>query len=167
MKKNSKGFVLVETLVVSVFVATIFIMIYMNVIPILAKYEVRKRYDDMDSKYAANYIRNLIIDDSNYQNLMNVNTSYKEIHCTDFSNSSLCNEMISALNVDEMYITYYTTTSVKGASISNKTLKDYVKAMPSISANNPAYSTYNAKRLIIRRSINDLTYFANIEIVKK
>ena len=52
LKINSKGFVLVETLVVAVFVSAIFSVIYSNFYPIMGEYEKREAYDDIDSKYA-------------------------------------------------------------------------------------------------------------------
>ena len=51
MKLNKKGFVLAETLVVAVFMATIFTIIYVNFYPLIGEYEKRENYDDLDSKY--------------------------------------------------------------------------------------------------------------------
>ena len=52
MKKiNNKGFVLAETLIVTIFVMTIFTIIYINFYPQIAEYQKREFYDDVDSKY--------------------------------------------------------------------------------------------------------------------
>ena len=52
MKKiNSKGFVLAETLVVTVFLMVIFGMIYSNFYPLMGEYEKRENYNDVDSIY--------------------------------------------------------------------------------------------------------------------
>ena len=48
MKLNKKGFVLAETLVVAVFMATIFTIIYVNFYPLIGEYEKREVYDDVD-----------------------------------------------------------------------------------------------------------------------
>ena len=54
MKKlNKKGFVLAETLIVTVFVMTIFTLLYVNFFPLLGEYAKREFYDDIDSKYDA------------------------------------------------------------------------------------------------------------------
>ena len=45
MKKNNKGFVLVETLVVTVFVAAVFSVIYINFYPLVGEYERRDFYN--------------------------------------------------------------------------------------------------------------------------
>ena len=50
-KLNKKGFALVETLIVSVFVMTIFSLIFTNFFPMMGEYERREGYDDIDSIY--------------------------------------------------------------------------------------------------------------------
>ena len=60
LKLNNKGFVLIETLVTAVFVMAIFSIIYANFYPIMAEYEKRESYDDLDSKYAVYWIKRII-----------------------------------------------------------------------------------------------------------
>ena len=65
MKKlNDKGFVLAETLIVTVFILAIFTMIYTYYYPIMGLYEERETYDDVDGKYAAYWVKRLIENDS-------------------------------------------------------------------------------------------------------
>lgn len=65
MKKlNDKGFVLAETLIVTVFILTIFTMIYTYYYPIMGLYEERETYDDVDGKYVAYWVKQLIENDS-------------------------------------------------------------------------------------------------------
>ena len=59
-KLNSSGFVLVETLIVTVFVMTIFAVLYNNFTPIMGEYEKREFYDYIDGKYAAYWIKRII-----------------------------------------------------------------------------------------------------------
>ena len=59
-KLNSKGFVLVETLIVSVFIAAIFAILYNNFYPLMGEYEKREVYDDIDGKYATYWIKRII-----------------------------------------------------------------------------------------------------------
>lgn len=66
MKKNHpNGFVLAETLVVTVFLMTIFSMIYYYFFPLIGEYEKREVYDSVDDKYSAYWIKK-IIEDSEY-----------------------------------------------------------------------------------------------------
>ena len=59
-KLNNKGFVLVETLIVSVFIAAIFAILYNNFYPLMGEYEKREVYDDIDGKYATYWIKRII-----------------------------------------------------------------------------------------------------------
>jgi len=65
-KLNNKGFVLAETLVVTVFLMVIFTMIYSYFYPLIGEYEKRENYDDVDSTYAIYWIKR-IVEDSSYK----------------------------------------------------------------------------------------------------
>lgn len=63
MKKiSNKGFVLAETIVVAVFMVTILSALYSNYFPIMANYEKREYYDDLDSKYTAFWLKYMLQD---------------------------------------------------------------------------------------------------------
>ena len=65
MKKiSNKGFVLAETLVVTVFLMVIFSMIYANYYPLIGEYEKKETYDDIDSKYGIFWIKRFLEDES-------------------------------------------------------------------------------------------------------
>lgn len=63
-KLNNKGFVLVETLIVSTFVMSIFSILYNNFYPLMGEYEKREVYDDIDGKYATFWLKQIIQDNS-------------------------------------------------------------------------------------------------------
>lgn len=63
-KLNNRGFVLVETLIVSVFIVSIFAILYNNFYPLMGEYEKREVYDDIDGKYATYWIKRVIQHDS-------------------------------------------------------------------------------------------------------
>lgn len=61
MKKlDTRGFIMAETLVVSLFLMTLFTMIYTNFFPIIGEYEKRENYDDVDGKYTAYWIKKMV-----------------------------------------------------------------------------------------------------------
>lgn len=60
IKLNNKGFMLVETLIVAVFSMAIFSIIYTNYYPIMAEYERREVFDDIDGKYAVYWMKKII-----------------------------------------------------------------------------------------------------------
>lgn len=67
MKKfDNKGFALVETLIVSVFVVSLFLIVFNNFYPLMSEYEKREVYDDVDGVYAAYWIKKLVEDKANF-----------------------------------------------------------------------------------------------------
>ena len=64
--KNKKGFVLTETLIVTVFLISIFTFVYVSIIPLLGKYDdLTSRSSNIDIVYKLYYIRNMINNDTN------------------------------------------------------------------------------------------------------
>ena len=70
---NKKGFVLVETLVVTTFIMVIISVVYTNYFPLIAEYNIRESYDDVDGKFSAYWIKEFIVSD--YFNLCQKNLS--------------------------------------------------------------------------------------------
>lgn len=99
MKKlNKKGFVLVETLVTTVFVMSIFAIMYNNFYPLIGEYEKRENYDDIDSKYAVYWLKRIIqdstFDASKLNEVKNGTKSYISLSCTNdffYGNSNAAN----------------------------------------------------------------------------
>lgn len=130
MKKlGNKGFVLAETLIVTVFMMVLFTMIYTNFYPLIGLYEQRESYDDIDGKYTVYWIKKLI--EKNEYNNNEIRklddpedpdyVTYVRFNCNDMSvdnNSrevceSLVNEFeINGCNRDgsscDIFITKYT-----------------------------------------------------------
>lgn len=126
MKKiNNKGFVLAETLVVTVFLMTIFGTIYANYFPLVGEYEKREYYDSVDGKYSVFWLKRMI-EDSSY----NINSvaarknlrhkGYTRFECSDVSESEEkrreCISLVKELQVNgcdgngnlcDIYITKY------------------------------------------------------------
>lgn len=112
-KLNDKGFMLAETLIVTVFVMTIFSIIYTNLFPIVAEYEKREVYDDIDGKYGTYWFKKIIqSDDVSFGDVSTAgsisydiaNNSYHRFDCTtdipyDATTQNLCNNLVSKLQV--------------------------------------------------------------------
>lgn len=192
LKINSKGFVLVETLVVAVFVSAIFSVIYSNFYPIMGEYEKREAYDDIDSKYATFWFKRIIQSDSvNFTNIQNdiTNNLYHEFNCSndivdsDVTAIKVCNSLVTRLGVSHMYITNYKLgnrvdpndkNNFKGLVDANSSnvfssgLQDYVAYLPTYSKvpslNGACY------RLVVEfhntRDENDYWSYSTIEILK-
>lgn len=179
MKNSSKkGFILIETLIVAVFVTAVFTMIFINVFPILTEYERISRYDDLDGKYAAHYVRRLIISDANWQNIMSLNSGIKikELTCdpTVFDSYEECQDLVSSLQINNIYLIDFKTNAIKNSIPAefDKGLSDYIKYMVEINTVPASYTTYynngRARRIIIVRTdeTTNETFYSNIEVVK-
>ena len=105
MKKiNNNGFVLAETLIVTVFVMTIFTLLYVNFFPLLGEYAKREFYDDIDSKYDAYWIKRMIQNPTFFpdfdQKIIDKGTKpYVEITCNDFAPEfqNVCKQYINQI----------------------------------------------------------------------
>lgn len=106
-KNNNQGFVLAETLVVTVFLMVIFGMLYSNFYPLIGEYEKRETYDDVDSKYSIYWLKRFI-EDSDYipsdekkKNL--ANNSFMRFECKDIIDSQkeeTCKNLVEELQIE-------------------------------------------------------------------
>lgn len=165
-KMNNKGFALVETLVCSLFVVAIFLILFQNYLPLMAKYSRTEKYDDLDSKYTAFYIKTFIEADKreNIQAIHNkLNGKYiyqfKNIDTTDpdiessnpfelctlliKENKQKCQDFIDEADIISVYLVNYKTTDIKtkvsNLSISNIDGVDISRALQLYIENIPTY----------------------------
>lgn len=113
---NKKGFILVETLVVTLFISIVFILVYQNLVPSIGKYQAMVSYDDIDSVYASNLWKQSLL---RYGNMDYID-SYLQDHtylnisdCSDsniYNNEQYCQKIKKILNIledDYVFITDY------------------------------------------------------------
>ena len=109
-KLDNKGFVLAETLVVTVFLMLIFTMIYSYFYPLIGEYEKREVYDDVDSTYAIYWIKKMI-EDPSYSIVWHTgkkenfhDRGYFRVECSDIKNDEekreACINLVNALQVE-------------------------------------------------------------------
>ena len=146
MKKiNNNGFVLAETLIVTVFLMVLFTMVYSNFYPLIGEYEKRENYDDVDSKYAAFWIKKLV-ESAAYQPSESKKEfmqqyGYMRFECSDISSADnqkdICISLVNSLEIQncdkstgdacEIYVTNYriggVTPDFKTAVKNNKNPK--------------------------------------------
>lgn len=174
-KKNEKGFVLVETLVVTVFVAAIFSIIFLNFYPLIGEYERRENYDDVDSKYAAYWVKKML-QESDYNILYpgsgtplngHVCVSYRDITCdklfSDDAKRQTCNNLQKSLGISKIIATTYDLSMIKegldgGCSEAftafSQGFKEYIDYLPKYTAG----SLNNAKYRILVEIKHDRPY---------
>ena len=116
---NRKGFVLAETLVVTIFVLLIFTILYNSAVPLLGRYQQLLNYNDLDATYDLYHIRNLFKKDTNFtqikNNITNNTSPYQYgfviLKCSknswddnnrvaNFANYTECNNLYAALGIE-------------------------------------------------------------------
>ena len=128
---NKKGFVLAETLVVTIFVLLIFTILYNSAVPLLGRYEEISYYDDLDTTYDVYQYKKLLENDTKYSNI--VNNNYKVLKCDDFNNILECDKLDDILNkTDEDILLYFNSSYINEITEDNSNnisseIKDYIK----------------------------------------
>ena len=175
MKKlNKKGFLIAESIIVGVFVLSLFTFLFVNVVPLVGQYEAREKYDTINGAYNANLVRTMILEDNKMEQVLELNNLPYKIYeredlCTveNLEKANYCTKLLgdAYLNVDKIYITWYRTEEIKKASRNNdidfnRAARDYIDSLDGYKQ--PSGSTYdNYKRIIVQYNDGG---FANIEV---
>ena len=176
MKKiNKKGFILVEAIVVGVFVLSLFTFLFVNIIPLIGKYEEQEMYDTIDGIYNTNLIRAMILGDDNMNAVLTLGDTPYVLYtpatfCAKLNKVNYCNKLLSKdyLNVKKIYITWYRTNSIKNVAKNanndfDRATRDYIANIDNFSQPTGAiYEKY--KRIII---YYDDGSFTNMELEVK
>ncbi len=187
-RKNNRGFMLMESLIVAVFVLSIFNFIYRNGVPLMGEYERRYNYDDIDSVYAANLIRNMLVSDANLpsltQGILEGEVTYRDItDCSLWNQVELCNALKEELDIvpstktasadGKIYLTRYELSKLKDevkkgnafAGNTERGIKTYVEYLPKFTTTSV---TQGYRLLIVRNIVHDngeSQKYANIEVI--
>lgn len=186
MKKiDTRGFVMVETIIVAVFIIGICTFLFANFLPLIGEYEKVENYDTLQSKYKVHEIRKMLLraldNNSAVENIFTsipTDTGYiKYSNYTTGENTiqnglcdvggipkNYCNKLFSEyyLNVKDVIITSFKTSKIKSTiknERNNRALKEYIDYLPSYSKYSSRYDDYY--RLIV--VFND-GVIANIEV---
>ena len=151
MKKNSKGFMLVEVIVTSTIILTAMIGLYSSFNKLYQKYNTKNNYYSIDGLYATKEMLNhLLNDDFNTflnDNLDKTSTIYliKNGECQEITqiDSDFCSSIKDLYNIKNMIFTEYDACSLifdddhnnkykcklsneKYLQVTNETFKDYI-----------------------------------------
>ncbi len=141
---NKKGFILTETLVVTVFLVSIFTFIYVSIIPLIGKYEDKtNRYGDIDIVYKLYAIRRMIYKDNNRSTI--IGGSFKKITRNDFNDKDYYDHLMELIDLDNYLLVFADNissnlTNFDGlADDTNNEMYDYINK----------YSNYNGRVIVI------------------
>lgn len=159
MKKvNKKGFVLAETIVISVVVITALVIIYTQFISVDNSYYRSFNYNNVNDLYLANQIKTFINNSngSSIYSIIDDENLYIDItECDYFIEYMYCENLIDAINAKRVIITKNDTTNL----ISNIESYDFSEAMKSYIKNSK--SNEDGYRIIVE--FNDST-IAGLEL---
>jgi len=181
---NRKGFVLVETIITSVFVLGFLVFIVSNVLPVIGEYKKTNEYDTIDAVYDAHLIRKMLLGNSDpeltssllcstgYSSCLQANCrDYymfdKDTICSYVEDEHYCKILLSRnyLDVKEIVVTSYEIKDqfVKASKKFDRGMREYIAQMQKYTLANPnQYSEFFTNRLIVY--FND-GRIANIELI--
>ena len=136
MKKNEKGFMLAETLLVTAFVAGVLIYLYIQFTSLSGNYSDAYNYNTVEDLYALADVVEFISKDpkalTNIRNNISENKYIDISNCTLFTEQAMCMKLLELENINEIIITTNT--------IPKDSIKDYsagfIKFVSRINASN-------------------------------
>ena len=172
---NKKGFMLVETLIVGVFIMGIFSLLYTNFFPLIGEYERYRNYDTVESAYIAHWARMIALKglpESSYTTASN--TGYTDISdCSLYTNNnwqSYCESYKLVNNISKIYLTSYSTTKFKNFIKDNndfsRSFREYISYLPTYSKNTNKTPSNGYYRIIVEYTSNDDYKYGNIELFR-
>ena len=124
MKKN--GFVLLETLIATTLIATVFTIMYLEFGTINENYKKTYNNNTVEKLYATNNIKNFILGNG-YESISST-TSYIDItNCNSFTNQSQCTNLINVLEVKQAIFLKDDITNIKESLINDSSISDNFK----------------------------------------
>ncbi len=157
---NKKGFVLVETIVVSVFVLGLFTFIIANIIPLIGEYEKESDYDSIESIYSAHMVRKMILKSEN-QRIASLATLPSEGYymfdgdeiCYYLTNINYCKKLLSRnfLDVKKIILTNYVISNdfKKRSQNFDRATREYISQMQKYNNTGLDPSEYDFERRLI------------------
>ena len=146
--KNSKGFALVETLIVSTIIATILMYVFIQFNKVESKYDESFTYNDVDDLYKLDSIKEyinsidatLIIDKINDDDIIIMDKSDDT-----YTNIEYLDNQVDLLNNLDIKTLVLTKADINNVDISNlsKTLKNMIKKIDNKSDNYRIIAEFN------------------------
>ena len=169
---NKRGFMLLETLIVSIFVMIIFAMLYTNLFPLLGEYERYRTYDSVEGTYIAHWARKIVLnglDDWLFSTANNngyVNISDCKLY-TKNEMDSWCANFKRTNKVSKIYLTTYSTQKFKNhvnSTSYQRDFKDYASYIPTYSRNTTKINNGKYYHVIVEYAKNDTNNYGIMEV---
>lgn len=132
MKKNcQKGFMLVETLVVTTFIAGVFIFLFIQFNNLNKSYKNSFKYDTVEGSYALedilDYLRNETRFTTNINSYMNSNEYVDITECSSelFINTNYCKKLFELENIKQILVVDYNNVAFENNEYISENIKEY------------------------------------------
>lgn len=141
MKKNNKGFMLFETLVVSTVVLGALIFLYVQFSSVKRSYDINFRYNTIPGLFYAKNLEGFLKEDG-YEEIL-VDTNASENGYVDITNclysSSLCSKIIENSNMRTVLFTINDISTLQNYvsenNVFNDTFKKFILSLPTTTTN--------------------------------
>ena len=131
-KMNNRGFMLTETLIVSTFLVTTLLFIYIQFNNITKTYEKSFKYNTVNSLYSLNNLKNYILNDGvdNLKNRASENIFVLINDCSSdyFAYTNYCSKLIDSLNIKTALL-IYNDVDIDATSGLDQTIIDFINDM--------------------------------------
>ena len=125
---NKKGFVLTETLMVTVFIVVIFTFVYTAVIPLIGIYRDKAdRENNIDIAYKLYHLRKMIKQDENGADI--IQSDLRRVDCVDLVNQEYCSNLMHYLDLNQYDLIFTKSIAENFEDIKgiNKEVEEYIK----------------------------------------
>ncbi len=175
-KLDNSGYLLIETLIVSVFIMSVFTLLYTNLLPLMGEYDRTKDYNTLEATYVAHWVRKTALlglsDAAFYQASIN---GYSDISdCSQYSknnSATWCENLKDTIHLKQMYLTPYSLDQMKTYVHQNKQFdrgwKEYISNLPTYNKNTNKTPTQGYYRILISYEEANRTKYATVEVHKK
>ena len=100
-KRNNSGFVLLETLIVTVFISTVLIFLFVQFNSLNNNYENSNKYNQVEDLFLLNNFANYIKEDwSLYEKIENTDSYLNLSNCENFTHQDFCKKLIEKEEIE-------------------------------------------------------------------
>ncbi len=128
-RKNNRGFMLTEALIVATIVISALIFLYTQIKNIINNYDNTFRYNNINELYALNSFKKYIQQDA-INSLADAADESGYIEITDcttyFTNESYCNQLITELGIEKLIFSVADLSYIKDNNTYNQDIKNFI-----------------------------------------
>ncbi len=175
-KINNKGFMLAETLIVSLFVMSTFSMLYVNILPLIAEYETEQKYNTVEATYNTHWARKIILDGLGEDYFTKViDNGYLDVSdCFLYTRNNMedwCGNYKTFDEINRIYLTTYSLekfkNKVKSSTTDRREFKEYIDYLPTYSKNSAKVNNNNYFHVIIEYNKGNEHNYGIMEVHRK